>query len=357
MANETDTKFLADANKRLKKNYASVADYLTDNGKFKKDSTRYKNRLAKVENFRGQTKRENIVLSGGLMEEAKKLYGSAADLYNIPELKSIFEQAFINEWEPDELLRAIDNTDWAKTRTNAQETYDVLRTTNPTEADNRVNQGIPIVRRVLSEKGISLSEDQIKTIAEKGTRNGWTGNQWDEYSASEAIAIGNAGTPAAPGAAPAATTPVSPVTATDLRKIAKQFGVPVTDATLSQWTNDISTNNKTKDQFQEFARASAQTLYPSLSERLKTNTFDEIVSPYKQMYANVLETPEENIDLTDPTHSVLFSAGDPAKPRMMTSTEWITYLRKRPEWQNTQNAYKEYAQVAGTLDKIFGGMR
>jgi hypothetical protein len=351
MAKESDQKFLADANTRLGKNYKSINDYLTEGGEFKKGSDGYNRRLTRVQNFRGTEKRTKIVLSGGLIEEAKKLYGSTADLYNIPELKTVFENAFINQWSADELIRQIDNTDWAKTRTESQERFDVLNTTNPVEASANVDANIPVVRRVLSSKGISLSEDQIKTIAQKGTRSGWSGNQWDEYSASEAIALSSA-TPATPGA-----QPVSAVTATDLRRTAKQFGVPVADATLNQWVNDIATNSKTQDQFGEYARASAQTLYPSISERLKTNTFDEIVSPYKQLYSQVLETPEDNIDLTSPQFSNLFTGSDPANPRMMTSTEWVSTLRKRPEWQNTQNAYREYASAADTLNKIFGGMR
>lgn len=353
MATKADREFLADANKRLGTNYKTINQYLTDNGKRKKDSPGYIRRQTQLENWRGKEQRRQMVVSGKLLDEARKLYGSVADLYNIPELKTIFEDAFINQWTADELLRAIDNTDWAKTRTASQERYDVLKTTNPTEATADVDRNIPTVRRILAGKGISLGEDQIRTIAEKGARNGWTNIEWDEYTASEAIALSTPATPTPEAPAPA----VSTVTPTSLRIIAKQFGVQVTDATLNQWSNDISTNKKTEDQFTEYVRASAQTLYPGLSERLKTNTFDEITSPYKRLYAEVLETPEDNIDLTAPQFSSLFTGSDPANPRMMTSTEWVGFLRKRPEWQNTQNAYREYAQTADTLNKIFGGTR
>jgi hypothetical protein len=354
MATPVDQEFLNGINTRRKTNYQNVNDYLTKNGAYKKGSDAYNRRLGAVKDFRSKNKRKQTVLSGGLIEESKKIFGSLADLYNIPELKSIFENAFIEEWTPDELIRQIDNTDWAKTRTEAQETFDVLDTTNPVQAAAQVDANIPIVRRVLSSKGISLSDDQIKTIAQKGTRNGWNGNQWDTYSASEAIAISNA-TPATPDAP--ASPSISPVTASDLRGIAKEFGVPVTENTINQWVNEILTNTKTREQFGEYARSSAQTLYPSISDRLQTSTFDQIVSPYKQLYAQVLETPEDNIDLTNPQFSNLFTGNDPANPRMMTSTEWVSTLRRRPEWQNTQNAYREYSSAADTLNKIFGGMR
>jgi hypothetical protein len=352
MATPVDQEFLSGINTRRKTNYQNINEYLTKNGTYKKGSDAYNRRLSAVKDFRSKSKRQQTVLSGGLIEEAKKIYGSLADLYNIPELKTIFEDAFVNQWTADELIRQIDNTDWAKTRTEAQERFDVLQTTNPTQAAAEVDANLTVVRRVLATKGISVTDDQARVIAEKGTRSGWSGNQWDEYSASEAIALSSAA-PAQGGA----TQPVSAVTATDLRKIAKDFGVPVSDTVLNDWVNQISTNRKTADQFGEYARSSAQTLYPSITERLKTSTFEEIVSPYKQLYAQVLETPEDNIDLTNPQYSNLFTGSDPSKPRMMTSTEWVSYLRKRPEWQNTQNAVREYSSAADTLNKIFGGMR
>jgi hypothetical protein len=354
MATKVDKEFLADANQRLGKSYSNLKDYLSDGGRLKTTDSKYVNRKAALDNWRGKSKREGVVTSGKLLEEARKIYGSAADLYNIPELKSIFETAFVNQWEPAELLRAIDNTEWAKSRTAAQETYDVLETVDPTQAAANVEANVPLVRRALTAKNITLTDEQIRTIAQKGTRGGWTGNQWDEYSASEAVSLSGV---TDTGAVAPTATPVSAVSATDLRGIAKQFGVPVAESTINQWVADIATNAKTREGFGEYARASAQTLYPGLSERLKTNSFDEIVSPYKRLYSDVLETPEDNIDLTDPKFSNLFTSGDSAKPRMMTSTEWVGFLRKRPEWQNTQNAYREYSEAAETLNKIFGGYR
>lgn len=356
MAPTPNREFLAEINKNRKNKFANVDQFLTNNGKLAKDSEGYAKRLARLQNFRQKSKREDIVLSGDLIAEARKIYGATADLYNIPELRSVMETAFVEDWTPEELLMQIDNTEWAKTRTAAQERYDVLVTTNPEQAQAEVAQGASSVRRVLAEKGIAASEEQIQAIAQKGVRSGWSSTQWDEYSASEAISM--IGTqPAITTGTAAQTQAIGAPTATDLRTIAKNFGVPVAETTLNQWVQDIATNRRTADQFTEYARASAQTLYPSLADRLATSTFDEIVSPYKQLYANVLEVPEENIDLTDPVHANLFMAGDPTKPRMMTSTEWVASLRKKPEWQNTQNAYREYAQAADTLNKIFGGTR
>ena len=351
MATAQDKAFLAETNKRLGTKYTSVKAYLTDNGKLEPKSAKATDRLAAVENFRGKAKRTAMVLSGAVFEESKKLYGSTANLYNIPELKTIFDDAFVNRWDSDTLLRAIDNTEWATSRTQSQETYDVQKATDPVELQKKVDASVPLVRRVLSAKGISLDDTSIKSIAEKGTRNGWTAEEWDSSSASEAIRLQP--TPATtPGATPA---PVSAVTASTLRALAQQFGVDPTETTINSWVNEISTNTKTKEQFNETMRSSAQTLYPTIGERLKTETFDSITSPYRTLYSKVLEVDEGSVDLTSPAYSNLFNAGDEKNKRMMNATEWTSFLRKRPEWQNTQNAYQEYSSAASTLNKIFGG--
>ena len=351
MATAQDKAFLAETNKRLGTKYTSIKAYLTDNGELEPKGSLAAGRLAAVQNFRGKAKRTAMVLSGAVFEESKKIYGSTANLYNIPELKTIFDDAFVNQWDSDTLLRAIDNTEWATSRTQSQESYDVQKTTDPVELQNKVNASVPSVRRVLAGKGISLDEASIKSIAEKGTRNGWTGEQWDSDSAAEAIRLQPAATVGAPKA------PVSAVTASVLRLVAKQFGVDPTDTTLNSWVNEISTNTKTKEQFNESMRSSAQTLYPTLGERLKTETFDAITSPYRTLYSKVLEVDEGSVDLTSPTYSNLFNAGDEKNKRMMNATEWTSFLRKRPEWQNTQNAYQEYSSAASALNKIFGGTR
>lgn len=343
------------ASRKGKDRYTSLRDYYTDKGRFAADSKQFANRKADFENKRGVSKRTQIVVSGEFLNEARKLYGAAVDLYNIPELKTLFENAFIKDMDPADFLREVDNTEWARTRTQSQERFDVLKATNPLEANAEIDRATTTVNQVLSQKGISVTPDQVRVIAEKGIRNGWQGNQWDEYTSSEALTVATPkpATTQTQGAPQVAAMP----TATALRQIAKQYGVKVSDTTLNGWVSDIATNRRSQEQFEEDVRVSAKTLYPSIADRLDTSTFEQITAPYKQMYADILETSEDNVDLTSPVYSNLFSVGEPGKQRMMSATEWAGFLRRRPEWQNTQNAYKEYAQAAQTLNKIFGGTR
>lgn len=298
----------------------------------------------KAKNARQKKRRERQVLSGAVVERAKKIYGSVANLYNIPEIKSLIDEAYVSELTPEEFLRRLDQTEWAKSRTQAQENYDVLLATDPTQADALVQSNSAIVRRILTAKNISASDEDVRRIAETGTRNGWTQSEFDENAPLDVMVS----SPSVGQAAPQKT---------DLRAIAKQYGVKVSDSVIDSYTKDIVSNRKTAEQFEEEMRQSAITLYPSIAERLKTSTFENIVSPYRNIYSEVLETGPDEVDFSKPEYSVVFNAGDPANPRMMNALEFTTYLRKKPEWQNTQNAFRTYSQAAQALDKIFGGTR
>lgn len=359
--------FLAELNasrtNRGLKPYKTINDFLTDNGRLDKTDAGYKNRQARVENFRGQAKREEIVLSGDLIDEARKLYGSTADLYNIPELKSLFEEAFINKWTPAELMDRIDASDWAKARTDSQEKFDLKKTVKPEDAAADIAANLVVVKRILAGKGLTITDAQAQEIAEKGTRNGWSSTEWDTYTASDALTYIGAGRAATGGAtavtAPGATTPTQVVapTTTTLRTIARQFGVGLSDATANDYVAKIAQGIKTEDQFREEMRASAKSLFPTIADRLDTSDFETVTSPYKRLMSQILEVPEDNVDLTKSEYSDLFSAGDPKSPRLMNQTEWTKFLRKRPEWQNTNNAYREYSEAANVLNRIFGGYR
>jgi len=298
----------------------------------------------KEKNSRQKKRRERQVLSGAVVERAKKIYGSVANLYSIPEIKALIDEAYVAQLTPEEFLRRLDQTEWAKTRTKAQETYDILRSTNPTQADALIDANMALVRRLLTSKNLSASDEQIRRIAETGTRNGWTQMEFDENSALDVMVA----TPGSGQAAPQKS---------DLRAIAKQYGVNVSDAAVDAYVADIVSNRKTPQQFEEEMRESAITLYPSIAERLRTSTFENIVSPYRSIYSDVLEVGPDEIDFTKPEYSVVFNAGEQDKPRMMNALEFSSYLRKKPEWQNTQNAFRTYSQAAQALDKIFGGTR
>ena len=79
--NATDKKILTEANARLKKNYKTITEYLTDNGRLKTTSTSYKSRLTLVENERGKGKREKYVAGSDWQQFIKDKYGWIVNIY------------------------------------------------------------------------------------------------------------------------------------------------------------------------------------------------------------------------------------------------------------------------------------
>jgi len=293
------------------------------------------------------TRRERVaaVLSGNFLDEARKLYGSVVELYRDPELNQLFADAFINQWSVDEFIRRFDRTKWAQDRTTAQEGFDILEASKPEEAAARVETYRAQVQSTVGGLGLSLSDEQTAQIARMAARNNWTGQQFVSGVGAEAVRLVNTG---------GAQTPIS---AEEVRQVAKNYGVPVSDSVVSQWANEIASGTKTIEQWTQMQKSSAKTLYSAVADRLETETFSDITEPYRQFAASTLEVPADNLDLTQPKWARLFAAGEGGSQpsRLMNLTEWASYVRAQPEWQNTANAYREYSDMASRLENIFRG--
>lgn len=296
---------------------------------------------------RQRQRRQLAVLSGNFIDEAKKIYGAAVSLYEVPELGRLFAEAFINQWSTDEFLRRFDQTEWAKQRTIAQEAFDILEASDPTEATNLVNTTLASVRTTVGGLGLTLTDEQLTTIAKSAARNKWTGQQFESAVGAEAIRIANQG------------TTQTPITMQQVKSVAQDYGTPLADADAKRWTDDIASGTRTLEQLVQSQRATAKGLYSAIADRLDTETFTDIVQPYRQIAGQTLEMDPSALNLSDTRWSRLFAPNpeNPTEQRMMNLTEWTTFVRSQPEWQNTANAYREYADMADKLTSLFRGRR
>lgn len=291
-------------------------------------------------------KRILAVLSGQFIDEARKLYGSVVDLYSNPELKPLFEQAFINQWSVDEFLNRFDQTQWAKDRTTAQEQFDILQASKPEEAKAKLDTVRSLVNTTVGGLGLTLTDAQLGSITMLAARNGWSGQQFTSGVGAEAIRLVNQS-----GAGQA------PISTESVRQVAQEYGTPVSDGTVKQWADEIAAGTKTLEQWVQEQRRNAQNLYAPIADRLETQTFKQITDPYRQIAGATLETDPNAIDLSQSKWSRLFQSDQskPNEPKMMNITEWTRFVRSQPEWQNTANAYREYADMANQLSQMFRG--
>jgi hypothetical protein len=137
-----------------------------------------------------------------------------------------------------------------------------------------------------------------------------------------------------------------------LKKIAADNGVPISDQQLVDWSKRLA-GGENADVFKTAIRGIAKMGQPDSVKNLLDQGVDlnTIYQPYKQSMATTLEINPSTITLDDPT---LRAAIGPDKE--MTLYDYQRALRKDPRWQYTNNARSEAADVATQVLKDFGFM-
>jgi hypothetical protein len=98
-----------------------------------------------------------------------------------------------------------------------------------------------------------------------------------------------------------------------------------------------------------FSAAAAVCNFPALADKIdKGYTVKQLLSPYLQTRANILEEDADTIDLKQ-LQSV---AKDPKG--LMGLYDYEVSLRKDPKWKTTKNALDTMSGLARDMTKMFG---
>jgi hypothetical protein len=366
--NATDKAILAEANARLKKNYKTITEYLTDNGRLKTTSPSYKSRLTLVENERGKSKREKFVSGGDWQEFIQNKYGWIVDIYNsVPEVAELIRNAYINGEPADVVTQKINNSKWALGLQVGE--YDFLKATATNDRSylDSVSAKGTYIKAIAARSGYALSDTQVSSLAASATKGGW-----DDLLISQEInktiatnarnnPVGSQPSgmvPAAPGAA-APTELQTGNDAASVRTTAKKYGITLTDSMVEGYVQAMLNGTLSKEQVGIQFRNQAKNLYPSLASQLDEGSLDDALSSYKAVAAQTLGIDDSMVDFTSDKFKGLLTYSDPLtkQPRLMNSTEWSGYLRKLPEWQETKEAKSGYDDIIKNVETLFGKVR
>jgi hypothetical protein len=143
-----------------------------------------------------------------------------------------------------------------------------------------------------------------------------------------------------------------------VRQRASQFGVPLSDTTLTEWVGKIATGNQTLASFDAYALDLAKNLYPSLSKGLDQGlSFSQLTNPYAQVASRILEIPGDSVDFTDPKWAAAFTMrNQKGEQQQMSFGEWADYLRTTPSfgYEYTDEAVSKAYNVVSDLARAFG---
>lgn len=201
---------------------------------------------------------------------------------------------------------------------------------------SRVNNKKPGAKVNVAVEGVSSQERKdlldkiVKAYAEKKVAAASTGDP----VALASIQKGNFG-----------------VTYTTLKKAYADNGIPFNAKSLGDMTVESAINKDAFNSNLNLINLQAKTYFPALADKIdKGYTVKQLLSPYLQTRANILEEDPDSIDLKD-----LQSVAKDSK-NLMGLYEYEVSLRKDPKWRFTKNAQDNLSNVARTLAQTFGLM-
>lgn len=224
-----------------------------------------------------------------LINYARKNYGYLAFYLDNPEIRRVLLIAARNGWGNAEIQGELVKTTWWKQTSETARNWDILNRSDPAEAKRQTDQRHGELRTAAQRAGIQLTDSRLREIAKQSLRNGWSSEQMQAALAAEFDFD--------PQAAPTGQAAAS---LTEMRALAAQYAIQLSDGALQQWTRDMLAGTASMDGFRAYLIDMAKDNYAGnelISRRLdEGRTVLQLVDPYRQQIGTLLGLDPDMID-------------------------------------------------------------
>jgi len=282
-------------------------------------------------------------------DAAREAYPSYyAIVRNIPEIAELLEDAIAEGFTEQEFQARLEQTNWWKQTTASAREWDINGERDPASQQTQIDNRVALIRQVaLDSFGVRLGADSLNELANDSLRLGWT----QQFLLN---AIGDVATQSTAGVSQLRAGYIGQ----QLRQTANDYGIAISDNTFNKFVNQIAVGQETQDTFQQYALTQAKNLFPSVSDRLDAGeTFQQIVDPYREQAARLLEIDPDEIDFTQSEYvKALTYQDERGEQRPMSFTEFGDYIRQTRSfgYEYTDQARNKAYQVANDLANLFG---
>jgi hypothetical protein len=291
--------------------------------------------------------------SNDWLDFARGEYGWVADLYDsVGDIQSILDKAVKGKWTADRFKNAVQSTEWWKSKDAKDRQFEQESITDPTTQANNIATTRLNIDKYLSLKGYQLGDTEAQSLAVQAYKYRWDQNEIERYVGAEIVRSGKAGS---------GQGIQQGVDMTKVNDLAFRYGLKLPEATKQRYLDSLIQGTLSEQQVEDSMRADAMNLYPALRSQLEMGrSVEDSTAPYRQVASQVLNIDPMTIDFTDGSKwGKLLSYQDPNnnEVRMMNVNEWTKFLRKTPEWQETDEAKNIYRELSSTLLRAFGKVR
>jgi hypothetical protein len=283
-----------------------------------------------------------------------------------PEIRDLIDKAIKFNWNEEQFIRNVENTDWGKSTTDAEAAFDLqIMGSKAEELTDKDTGKIPLmardIQKMLESAGVTATPEEIKTFARTAIRSALDQDAIQAWIAGKYVVPTQepTTTPPAEGETGGGTAPqkgTAALISEQLSALADSYGLPVTSDFLQEKVRE----GLGQDNWQEWVqgqrdifRQQAKLSYPTVSDQLEKYTLNELMTPYLNAATQMLGVPRSEMKLDDPmwNSALRGAAGGP-----MGMDEWIKTVRTDSKygWTKTAAAKQEASDLATGIIRAFG---
>lgn len=270
---------------------------------------------------------------------------AASFFYQDAELKALLKQAVKESWTTDKFKGRFMATKWYRTHQENERRFIELEKRDPATAAAQIAAQIAKLRDQFSQAGVTIDETRLKAMARSTLMYGSTDEQIQDMIAAEFAYK------------PGETSGTVADTETQVRGLARDYGVSVSEDQMAEWISGVLSGQYTMKSLEDFVRDSARSKYMGYASQIDAGlTVRDIASPYLSSYAQILEVDPTNVDVNDPLVQRALQ-GTPQKDGQIvpqTVYDFEKTLRKDPRWLKTKNAKESMTNLALRIGQDFG---
>lgn len=277
--------------------------------------------------------------------QVQSQYGWAAALQDIPEVQAILNRAAAGQISVTEVGNLFRGTNYYRTTTEAERNWTVLEKSSPADAEARRDQQCLAVQAQAAKLGLDPNNPRLNQIADMTLRYGWNDQQVAQALASE-VRFDPTGQQRGVLA--------------QLQQAAREYVLPLSPDAMTAWASGIVAGTRTADDFVNYARDQAKSLFPGMAGALDdpNMTVRKYLDPYAQDTAKLLGMNPDDIDWNDTKWQRAVNQIDPktGARTVMSREAWQRTLMADPTYgfDSTANGKAQQAGLARNLLQRFG---
>lgn len=262
------------------------------------------------------------------------------------ELWKLFNKAVDKNYNVNRFVAELRNTKWFKKHSDTYRQQAVLQKTDPATFKQNSAAMRNKIHDMATAAGADLTSKELDMISHNAQFFGWDEGMIKNSLANYIDQMGQSGHYG--GDAGQAEG--------ELRDYAYKMGLKLNDSSVKGWLQNIVKGDQTTQDYKAYLQGEAQKSFPALSDHIKSGqTVYDLASPYMQSMSNILEVPQNSVDLFDPTvRKALQTQLPDGKVGMDPLYDFERKLRQDPRWLSTNNARQSLMGTTKQVLQDFG---